>query len=499
LVGGFTYSLTPNLSDYDPNGGCGPFHLVSNFSPVPFSIPAKLLNSDGNAVIQLQSVSYPTLKVSNTNMVLKDDPLNPMDYYIVTTSQVFGDYNYQVIPVPRSVTPPAGISNFKLRIVNQASTQDPYGLTGPLTLTYADGTSVSAITSNIPSGVTTDFVELPYGSYNFRIFNQAGKELSQAVVNQAAFPAPTTINAFKPGGVYTLFINSNNIFITPCPGMNVSLNSFSIIADITPAVNASFARLQFINAIPGLTLSLKVDNTVLGNLISFKGHSQYGVFVQGSHHLTLQDGKGQVLAEQDIMLYPNDNISIWGYVKNGEPMLVYAANDLSNPNVGQQVRFLNLSTDIPYVTFTSDGGLFTWYDQTNKTYVYPDYGDTTSDASASQNLPEGVSITHMPYIVFLPNAQSNFGALYSPPLYPIRVYQSDIGPPAVIPGAPLNTVGILNANDFVANPAIYSRGNYTGIPANGEPGAYTVALVGSVNGASDTSGKARLLIVKHFN
>lgn len=515
VVGGFTYNLTPNLQSAFFNCPGGFFNYqVLNFNPVPVAVPYKLVDQAGNANIRLISTIPMLYKTVERDITLKDDPSNPTDYYIFPVSKTFGDFNYNITGVPRSTTPPSGVSNIKIRLVNFSSPVDTFQLTGPLTLAYMDGTPVSNVTTGVPTGVASAYTEIPYGTYRFRIFTQTGLELPETLM-----PAPnlnytiSSIHSFQPGGIYTIFVNSNNIYVLGAcggngsppigpPARNVSANSFTIIPDIPPPVNISYGKVQFVNTIPGKRCTLKLDNFTIGNAIGYRQVSSYRAISLGDYSMQLLDDQGQTIAQQNITLNPNDNLTVWAYVKDGQPNLAISFNDLSSPNAGQKVRFMNCSVNVPYITFTLSGQLLQVLNPSTGNYYTPDINDTTSGADAAQNLARGVSANHQPFTVF---------GLNGGPGYPIVVNRSDAGPPPFVPGVTLPSVRPLSGSDFVFNPSWYRPGNLPFgdnptnplqqyLPPSIQPGVYSVALTGLVD--TTVSGHPHpdtLLIVKHFN
>ena len=494
VIGGLNYNLTPNNGVGSSGSNCAPGDITLAYQPTAVSIPEKVLDQAGNAHIRM-AVGKPIFTGNGYSYVstysdtlLPDNPSNPIDYYITPSTRTWEEVNYIITAVPRSATPPVVPSNIKIRIVNMAAQTDTFQRTGPLTLTYADGKPVSALTTNIPAGVASGYVEIPYNTYRFRLFNQMGVEMPESTpvrYNSLAEAWPnTSYHNYQPGGVYTLFVNSNYSFILgSCGGAsNVMGNGFSVIPDVAPPVNTSFALVQYVNTIPGASYSLKVDNSTIGSTIPFRGVSGYQTMSLGNYSMLLTDQDGQTVVRQNITINPNDNLTIWSYVKNGKPLLSITASDLSAPN-GLTMRFMNFSTDVPYITYTYNGQVLPVSDPVTQNTWYPDINDTTSGAGASENLAIGVPATHLPYI-----------GLRS---FPLQVNRSDAGPPPFVPGIPLFSVRPLQQADFAVNNALYAPGN----PAftNGELGVYTVALTGYVDttlregAAIDT-----LLIVKHF-
>ncbi|MBN9382702.1 MAG: DUF4397 domain-containing protein [Chitinophagaceae bacterium] len=470
VVGGLSFNLTPNNAPGNTGSGCTVGDVTAAFRPTPVSIPQKVLDQAGIAHIRM-SIGKPVFNGSGfaytlfySDTVLPDNPNSPTDYYIMPATKTWEEVNYTITAVPRSATPPTVPSNIRIRVVNMASQADTFQRTGPLTLTYGDGTTpVSTLTTNIPSGVASGYVEIPYNTYQFRLFTQTGVEVPESIPGSST----ATFHQYQPGGVYTLFVNSNFVFLLGgCNGINVTGNCYSIIPDVNPPVNTSFGLVQFVNTIPGTTYSLNLDNTTIGSAVPFRGVSGYQTMSLGDYSMRLTDRSGQTVAQQNIKITPNDNFTVWSYVKNGQPALSITASDLSTPN-GLTVRFMNFSLNVPYITFTYNGQVLPVSNPSNQATYYPDINDTTSAAGASQNLAIGVPATHLPY--------SGIGQ------FPLQVNKSDAGPPPFVPGIPLISVRPLQAGDFTAQ------------------SVYTVALTGFVdttlgeNPAIDT-----LLIVKHF-
>ncbi len=467
---------------------------VTAFSPSIVNIPTRILDLNGEAKVDLF-----TDGVFFRSLSLKDNPQSPTDYYILEKTNSF-----DIVPIIRSISPPSGTNTFKIRVVNQSSNFDPAGLTGDLSLTDSKGNIISPQTSSIPFNSTTDYIELPYGPYAFKLFNQDNFQLPEASAlgldsgttrpndgSGFSLMPLTNLRYFQPGGVYTIFVNSNDIFrfvinSQPCQfggfsQLMASLNSYSIISELSPSSNNSYARFQCINTIPE-PLSLTMDGISIFSSIAYLGKSGFSSSVAGKHHFSVFNKNGEVILDQDITFYPNDNLSIWIYKKESSVYLITNQNDLSNLsnlNMQKQIRFLNLSQDIPFATFTDGGSLFPVNGQ------IPDFTDTLSGASATQNVPQGQTIRHLPYIFGFQTA--------------IRVYESFLGPPLVIPGNPLPMISPLRAQDFIADTNLYSRGYFNQIPINGEPGKYTVALVGSKSPNAPPEQKAKLIIINQSN
>ncbi len=511
LGSGFTFNLTPITTLLPGQTFLGFAYQTS--TPTPVSIPSKFLDQNGQITL---NINY---GITFQSITLKDDPNNPTDYYIITDPLSLA--GYKIVPVIRSLTGPSVPSNFKLRIINQSLPNDPYGLDGLLSLYSAYGKPVNTALSNLPYGATTDYIEFPYGAYDFKIFNGQMRQLplgkyntGLSIIDSGYAVSPKASNNrsfnFQPGGVYTIFINSNAfIAVSPTlldPNGNqllypLSLNSYNIITELNPSSNNSFARIDMINAFYGGNLRLLVDGNLAFDTLGYLQHSKSYILSAGKHHFSLlKTDDGSSLVEEDLTLNPFDYISLWAYqnpTQNlSKPQLIVSPNDMTNPPVdvsqpisaqnyflavGQRIRFLNLTTDAPYITFTNRGNFFP-----NSDGTAPNYSDTNSVASASQNVPYGKVITHSPYILLNSNT------------YEIIPFQSFIGSSIVSPGNQLFMVPPIKPTDFIADPSIYSKGYFSGIPASGEPGVYTVALVGSVSPNAPPDKKAKLLIINHI-
>jgi hypothetical protein len=210
--------------------------------------------------------------------------------------------------------------------------------------------------------------------------------------------------------------------------------------------------------------------------------------VNGTHQLQVSDQSGKVLVSKTLSLNGGDNITAWVYPSpSGSDSIVFVQNNLSgnyyNGGTGDGsdastsqfhincpfwIRFLNLCPDLPYVTFTQGNG-YMWLDN-------PTYG---TSALAAQNLtPGGLPDTYFQYVS---------GVGYTMPDQ-IEAYQSQ---PLILPGDWLSDIPALVAGDFSSGSTlIYPYG----LPVNGEPGVYTVALVGRY-GSGGTG--AQMIIVKH--
>ncbi|TDW97236.1 DUF4397 domain-containing protein [Dinghuibacter silviterrae] len=494
----------------------------------PWSIPVEILDKNGRAHITLnfRSASFSSSAPAGIDTVLQDDPLNPRDYYVMDDPPYFRSY-------PRLNSAPSQPQNVKIRIINLGQANDPLGVSGPVTLTYADGTPVGAATSNIGMDSTSGYIEVPYGAYEFKLFNSSGStgiDITHQLVELPLYPNYNTCNprlqegifpqmrTYKPGGVYSLVITPNWFRYNDCiPGTGdystARINAYRTVTEATPGVNVTFAQMQAVNALGSGNVTFRVDGQALGGPLAFGQPTDNVIYVQGTHQVSLLDAGGNVLVQKSITLSPYDYYTIWAYPKtDGTPDIIFAACDMSgeiyssvyNNGAGGvddgtngsariyqvlwqwQSRFLNLCPDVPYATFTDDSTLMTNFGAGNDGDGYP---------QAVTNLSPGYMPPLNPYILYsetiMWGSPDTWNTTAGAPPAVIRAYQSSPGPVAEVPGTLLLSVPPLRvAQACVANPALYSPG----YAPSAEPGVYTTALVGSLSG---TGPAARMIVIKH--
>ena len=490
----------------------------------PVTLPQVLLDKNNQAHVHILSrtgIGQQTPILIDT--ILQNDPAQPKDYYIT-------DNNTHLIVQNQNNTPPVQAQDFKIRIINLGAPGDPLNLYGSVTLTYADGTPVSPATTGVAPGVTGNYVELPYGANEFKLFLSGGaqidvtRQLAELPLHpnydpcgskppqEAIFPQ---LRTYKPGGVYSLVITTNLFNYWACNSgrtseVGVFLNAYRVITELTPGNNITFARMQGVNALQTGPLTFQVDGQPLGNALGFGQAGDYSIFVQGSHQISVLDAGGKTLVQKSITLYPYDNYALWAYPDpDGTPDLDFASVDmtgyayLSRPNnstgyddgtsgslrilqvpYAWETRFLNLAPDQPYATFTNDSVLLT---------AGQTAGDSTIYAASCVNMAPGFMPAVNPYVAYsLPyvapqDANPQIQGSMRPPAV-IRAYSSSPGPEVEIPGTLLTQVApMYGSKGFVANPALYTNG----LLPLGEPGAYTLALIGKV------SSGAQLIVIKH--
>ncbi|OQP50294.1 hypothetical protein A4H97_00140 [Niastella yeongjuensis] len=514
----------------------------------PVTLPVSLFDKDGKVHIIIrnrslsgfQGLGY--LPYLNIDTVFNNDPFHPKDVYVMASGYL------KVID--RDATAPAQPDHFKLRIINlgQPKDSDALKLGGYVVLTYADGTPVNAALNYVKDSTISPYVEIPYGSYQFKLYAALSpgvpdytKQLAELPVYPVMVqtgPAPaqqdlvTRVRGFKPGGTYSIVVTPNIIGYNFATNGEVPtfyiINSYRILTEQSAPRNISWARMQAVNAYQDQAITFRVDGNTLAKDLALGASGDFNTVVQGAHHIEAIDKSGNTIASSDIVLYPYDFITAWVYAKEGKPAILFSNTDFTSTLYATitgsvddgtdgskntwshpyaiQTRYLNLS-DVPNVTFTKDGALFSPYISGGG--INPGQNDTLAYPQAFINLQPGVAINNNPFVVF-PTAtppsgwtitlngstyqegggNNKLGLAASNPL-PIRAFQST---PAtgvyegLIPGSLLESVAPLKEEDFASGTLIYPDGK-----RRAENGFYTVAIIGSASGTP----ARKLIVVKH--
>lgn len=502
-----------------PGSGLPYFPTTSGLLGTDWWIPKELFADQGRLDLSL-SGNLANGEILNFG-INEVNSNNPTDYYVLRPE---GSGQPWVVPVQRDDTPPARADHFKIRILNLTKTlpalQFPAyigpkeNLEGAITLAYADGTPVSDATTNISLvGRVSEYVELPYGTYQFKLLTADGRQISatNALPDQSYVPispANSTVahvnggnattrvtfapvETYQPGGVYTIVV-APFIFSYWSPNslalMTTLQNGFKCIDDNTVQLNDVYTRVQAVNALPDNNVTFRVNGTNLAVGVAFGQNSEYGILASGNCLIEAVNGAGNVLASTEYFLEPRRNYSIWSYPDvNGSPQLLVAFNDLSGQlfsplfdddgsynhlsyDMAFGTRFLNLSPDIPYLSFTIGDGQ-------NAT------AGTAVSEEVMYNLRPGVFPEGRPYVWW-----SYTGDV----LFKLMAYRST---PGVTPGTWAHDIPVRSSSDFVARPQLYQQVNRVVPPS--EPGIYTVAVIGRTGDAVPEEQKARMIIVKH--
>lgn len=505
---------TPPATRYFPrNGALG----------LTWNVPQELLLPNGTVNFKVTSVSNLPAPTDVT-FTAKEDYNSPKDYYLLLSdSRVQQDH--PMVEVRRSITAPSRPGHFKIRIVNFAarvinSASPMENLVSPMSLAYADGTAVSTVTSNVAPGSWSDYVEVPYGTYQFKVLTADGRQVpsseqGRTLFTELIYPSTSTVavgianaihdsgityapvHTFQPGGIYTIAIHPKQVAVSNgIDAVKELQNSFYMIPDITEPQNLTYTRVQLANALPGSNLALKANGTGASQVTATGNASAYLNLIAGSHELVVQDVAGKTVASNTGQLLTGGNYTLWVYPdKDNKIQTVLLSNNLSGSwftgkeNQGGNAamdrgqssfpfnyRFLNLCPDIPYLTFTDGGGV-------------PFSGFNTASGS---NLQPGLPLMDNPY------AQVNFqfpwtggqsaDILKTP--YKFLAYASA---PGRVPGDWLKDIPALSSQATIARAELYTQVNRN-LPTH-EPGIYTIAVIGRY-GHTGTNN-AQIMIVKH--
>jgi hypothetical protein len=514
-----------------------------------------------------QTVSGAIFTFHNVDTTLTDDPLHPNDYYASPTGHLLvvprntqapvqpDHFKIRVINLGAATDPNGEVGPVKLTYSDGSSVSPLLDNTPAFNPIDTAGGTAPYI---------SQYVDLPYGAYMFKLFAKGDftKQLAELptlpnlnacsygayapVTEQAIFPR---VRTFKPGATYSIVITQEIGFFPYCPGglMYPDItyyNGYRIITEQSPGPNTTYARMDAFDALSVGSVSINIDGQPLGGPLSYMSHTDYGIYVQGAHQVQAVDSSGTVLVSKSITLSAYDNYTAWLYEDAaGHPDICFANTDMTStlyltdrdgnvftentsttPGVisvppvddgtngsirvqsilyAWQTRFLNLTPDAPYITFTN--GLSTFPSVGGNGSGLGNIGDSSNFTAASVNLPSGITPDYNPFVIY--PFQPGYGGDGSPGagytgynqlfLYPpsvIRVFQSSPGPPAIVPGTLLGTVAPLPGAAYVSNPALYPDPRFVPIS---EPGIYTTALIGRTTASPSDKSAGKLIILKH--
>ncbi|NLR64201.1 DUF4397 domain-containing protein [Chitinophaga varians] len=480
-------------------------------------VPRQFIQAGGKAHMKIEAISLNPF-VATTEFDVQEDYNQPADYY-VTRNNLYTTGNIpEVLRVPRSVEAPSRPDHFKIRILNLSgdikrpeSGQEK--ILGPLSLAFADGTLVNAKSSHVNVGEYSEYVEVPYGTYQFRVLTAAGTQVTATGGPREEFvdlvdpatstvtktvtspvPRPVSVNltyapirTFQPGGIYTIVVSTQEL---PYKLNNGSTgdestfyqNAFQIIADIVDPTNTTYGRLQAVNALPGAgALQLKVNGIKVGDNIAYANAGEYTNVVTGTTAIEVTDATGKVLATAQKRVDPGGNYTAWVYGDaKGTPQIVIAAN--------------NLSGSIPRIEKDGQDGSLWWtqykYPFQFRFYNFcPDFANVNFTGINGQAIGRnGVSSNLKPGII--PDDAANAVLMMAADPYEIMVFQAN---PGVFPGTWITRVPVIKSADLIARKELYVRG---GLPDQ-EPGYYSIALIGKDGANTPEGSKAKMIIVKH--
>lgn len=480
-----------------------------------WNIPQDLFNAQSTAKLDFMTRVYQNTLVNDLKLDVKNDHTNPTDYYLMPTT--FMEGQPEVVPIKRGVSVSSKPDHFKIRIVNLSGQIKNKGnnssgaledMTGSVSLAYADGTLVDAQTNNISSvQKTSEYIELPYGTYQFKILMQDGRQMAAmgseayefTLIDPPTSTIPTDlmkstdltyapIQTYQPGGIYTILVAPQSFrYLVNDIGetSDTYQNSFQVINDNNPPVNHTYFRVQAINAWDTQNVSFRVNGKLIANDLGFGMVGGYANFIEGTHKIEALDASGKIIAAVDQVLRAAQNYTAWLFPDQaGTVKLLLVANDLSGTTSLQNgqddgtfartqqkffffKRFLNFSADNPYITFTLNNG-------------QPVFGNGNNN-QVGVNMQSGIPLYDRPFA-------SNS---YSQIAFDLMAYRSK---PNVVPGVWANDIPILKHDDFIANKLLYTQAGRR-LPIQ-EAGVYTVALIGKTTN-SNPATKAKMIIIKH--
>ena len=469
-----------------------------------WEVPMDLFGTDNKAELTILERNYSGFNGS-VEFTAENSYTDPTDYVLLPVEYFTGQP--EMVPVKRDVTGPSKPDHIKIRIINLSGTinnpvNTEFGsqelLDGPYTLAYADGTPVSEKTSHISTATrVSEYVEIPYGTYQFRVLTENGKQLPTPFGSsrfRILEPVTSTfsenygtssnlvynqIGVFQPGGVYTVIIAPRrfNYHVNNLNEESFTYqNGIQLITDISPAANATYFRMQAVNAFNNTDISFEANGEKVSAVLKFGEAGDYVNLITGAYKVEAKNAAGQVIAATEQLLRANMNYTAWLYpAADGTAKLLLLANDLSGVQYGggsddatydrlKQTfflfkRFLNLSPDNQYITYTLDNG--------------------QPMGNSSVNLQPGVPVFDLPY------QSTNLDN----PKYQIMAYRSA---PSVVPGIWASDIPVLHSEDFIASRSLYTNAGKK-LPVH-ETGVFTVALIGTTGSIAP---KAKMMIVKH--
>lgn len=481
---------------------------VSGLLTTTWRIPQNFIKSDGTAHIKTSYLSHTPVLTRDVELTVKENAKQAVDYYLTQNSPTIGSGVRDYVEVPRDVTAPSKPDHFKIRVLNLSiklvGTNPMEDISSAYTLTYADGTPLSAATTNVQAGDHSAYIEVPYGTYQFKLLTSNGRQVPASysgliVPSLSTMPAAggngtvtsgqiyAPVQTYQPGGIYTIVVHPSSFtWSNGVDDLRDLQNCFRVIADISEPVNNTYARVQVANALPESQLQLRIQgkNTPA---TAYSTASDYQNVVKGKQLLQVVNTSGQVVASQEAELLQGGNYTLWAYPDAGNGVrTVLVSNSLSGTTyIGQNndggnaaadrltskyffnLQFLNFIADLPYVTFTNGQG--------NPNLL-------NISTRSGTNLQPGIPLVNEPYARLMDDGKD---------FYQIMAYASA---PGKVPGDWLSAVTPINSRErLVARPALYTNVNRK-VPAQ-EPGVYSIALVGRQNAVGTAASK--LMIVKH--
>jgi len=520
-LGGYTQVVANGDTLTNTASGIPTEYFTSNGRlPETWMMPKALFEANGKVDMHVLDAAGKTIRFS-----VDDQGEKPVDLYTIRPE---GSGQPYAVPIARDTGAPSKPDHFKIRIVNLCKTIGPLSaplytgpvedLTGDISLVYADGSPVSAQTSDVSiSQRVSDYVELPYGTYQFKVLSEDGRQVSSTAygTNVEFFPKRTMdpltsrvistgityapIKTYQPGGVYTIVVAP--FAFAPILGNNAVegyQNQFKIVEDVPEKPNTGFGKVQLVNASPDGVVNLRLNGQNKGAL-SFTEATDYYILSPGEYTVEAVDRTGTVLAVLRYPLGPSQNHTVWAYRDvDGELQLIPVVNDLSTTfyrarneddgsnnrfehTMSMSTRFLNFCPDEPYVSITVRNG----QDMRQFDELIADKRPVLHDDEAMYNLRPGQPHTFFPYV--------RWGVEHNT-LVELLVFRSR---PGITPGTWADDIPELSTAAMIANPGLYTQVGRE-LPAT-EPGIFSIALVGRTGDDVPDGQKAKLMVLKHNN
>lgn len=464
-----------------------------------YAIPQEFFSNKNKASINIYATGSQQ-KLASFEASENND--QPIDYYLY--AEKMEDITKSTAQVPRYNILPKNPKNILIRILNLATeSQTNVKPNETVSLTFADGKNVNPKTSNIANGKWSEYVEIPYGTYDFHVVVDGSERQCHAVPFQQISVTSdmdfsmgnanlyfTQKRLFQPGAVYTVAVTLSGKYENLSNFSPIYLNSFHIVTDRTPSVNMSYCKIQLINVLNKNKLTGYIDGQPIGDL-SYGQAEEAKIYGIGQHEILIKDAAGKEILKKNIITKGGDNLSLWifptksqtpdlsiiqnnmsGFINeanspDGADGLGFMLDPLASVETSGQVRFLNFCPEIPYATFTKKDGQPFFPIGTNPKY---ENGSSNLELGKIPQLPT----VRYPYLSIYPTT--------------IEVYSSELNK---IPGNRLINVPVLTKENFVNFPLKYYP---NGLPS-GEPGTYTIALIGHFNAAENP----KMIVIKHNN
>lgn len=502
-------STYPGTKYFPSNGRLG----------LSWAVPQDLFAADGTIHFKTTFIPTPTSSIVSHDVAFtaKEDYNNPKDYYLLINHENLVQDPKKVVEVPRSVTAPSKADHFKIRIINFSkklgASNSMEDIATPITLAYADGTPVSNTTNGIAGENWSDYVEVPYGTYQFKILTSDGRQIpsigqsyynhiSQSnstmemggIGNIARMSSGLTyapIQTFQPGGIYSIVVHPASFtWTTGNDDVSEFQNGFRIITDITEPQNRTYSQVQLANVLAGQDVVLKIKGKAT-TATAYGAASDYQRVVSGKQTIEVLSATGQSLLSLEEELLGGYNYTLWLYADQDKKIKgLLAVNNLAgtvytgqgssgnNATIDRidsrfffNFRFLNFCPQVPYATFTTGDGR-------------PFAGTSTTGQGVNVSFGS-MNILH-PYASVTYSMSDDMGNAYQ-----FMAYNSL---PTRVPGDWIKQIATLSSEELVANKDLYGAVGRK-IPLH-EPGVYSIALIGELN-EENAAQKARFMVVKH--